>query len=137
MLGWLHAVPQPPRSSQRAKAAEPNKLSRLDQMRREGVDPQLPPNPSPQIFGWFTEIGMIEAGGMAPAALSWREINEWQRATAIDLPPWIARLFRRLSVEYLDELRRAESETRPAPWRGKVTQSEVDAELSALIRVLG
>lgn len=137
MLGWLHAVPQPPRGSPRAKAAEPNKLSRLDRMKREGAEPELPPNPAPQIFRWFTEIGMMESGGMAASALSWREINEWQRATAVTLEPWIARLIRRLSVEYLDELRRAESETRPAPWRGKVTQGEIDAELAALVRVLG
>jgi hypothetical protein len=73
---------------------------------------------------------------MGAGPVSWREINEWQRATGINLPAWEARLIRRLSSEYLAETRRAESENCPPPWRAEVTQREREVELARLQMVL-
>lgn len=137
MLGWLHSVPQPPAGSERAKRAAPNKMSRIDRMKADNVTPQMPPNPMPHFVEWFFEIGIVDAGGMGPVPLSWRTILDWQDAVGIELSPWEAKLMRDLSVAYVTEKTRGENETCPAPWRGKVTQQEVDAELKALIAVLG
>lgn len=137
MMAWLHAVPKPAEGSARAKAAEQNKLSRLEQMTRQGIRPAMPPNPAPQFVAWFIEMGIVENGGMGPVPLSWTAIAAWQRVTGVTLQPWEARLIRKLSIEYIDQKSRAESESCPAPWRGKVTDRECNIEDAALRRVLG
>jgi hypothetical protein len=137
-LAWLHATPKPDEKTKRAKTADPVKtLSRLDQMKRDGVVPAMPFNPAPHILSRLIEIGLTESNGMGATPLSWREINEWQRAMSIELAPWEARLIRRLSVEYLTEGRRAESENCPPPWRAEVTQRERDLEQARLEMLLG
>ena len=137
-MAWLNATPRP---DERTKAAEPKyerkRLSRQEQMKKDGVPVRMPPNPLPHLVGWFVEIGISEANGMGASPLSWGEINEWQRATGVALSPWEARLIRRLSTEYLAESRKAESENHPAPWRAAPTQREREAEQRALERVLG
>lgn len=97
----------------------------------------MPPNPMPHIIARWIEIGMTEGGGMAPAALSWREINEWQRATGVSLGTWEARTIRALSVAYIAESRRAEDETCPPPWKPHVTLRERETEEARLRMVLG
>ena len=74
---------------------------------------------------------------MGAGPLSWREIDAWCNRTHIDLAPWESRLIRRLSVEYLAEGRRAESENCPPPWRAEVTAEEVQTEVDRLRMVLG
>ena len=78
------------------------------------------------------EIGLTEQGGMGPAPLSWREIDAWCNRTGINLPPWEARLYRHLSVEYLKELHRAESETCIPPWKAPVTERQRKEELARI-----
>lgn len=137
-LAWLHATPKPPEGTKRAKYADKApRLSRLDAMKRDGVTPKMPPNPAPHIIGWLVEMGLSEAAGMGSAPISWATINEWQRATRVALKPWEARLIHTLSVEYLAEGRKAESETCPAPWRAAPTQADRNAELARLQMVLG
>lgn len=137
-MAWLNATPQP---DERAKAADPKfkrkRVSRQEQMKKDGIPVRMPPNPLPHLVAWFVEIGMSEAAGMGASPLSWREINEWQRATGVALSPWEARLIRRLSTEYLAESRKAESENHPAPWRAEVTKREREIEQQRLERVLG
>lgn len=91
----------------------------------------------PHFLAWFIEIGMCELGGMAARPLSWSEINEWQRASGIDLAPWEAVLMRSLSVAYVGELSLAESMNRPAPWSTELTARERDLEAARLDAVLG
>lgn len=137
-LAWLRAVPQPPPGSRRAKAASDNrtKLSRIEAQYGR-TPPPMPPNPAPHITERLMEIGLAEAAGMGTVPVSWREIEAWQRLTGTVLPPWEARLIRRLSAEYIAENRAAEDESRPAPWRAPVTVREVDTEESRLRSVLG
>lgn len=137
-LAWLHATPKPPAGSRRAKGDRPDaRLSRIDDLKRRKIAPQLPPNPAPHLTDRLIEIGLSEAAGMGAGPLSWQTIAAWQRLTAVPLEPWEARLLRRLSVAYLAEGRRAEDETCPPPWRTEVTQAERDAEEADLMRLLG
>jgi hypothetical protein len=137
-MAWLAATPKPPEGSLRAKSpGQAPTISRADQMRKQGITPQMPPNPAPHIVTRLVEIGLTGSNGMGSVPLSWLEINEWQRATAVRLAPWEARLIRDLSVAYLAESRRAESETCPPPWRAQVTKREAETEEARLRAVLG
>ena len=137
-MAWLHATPKPPEGSKRAKfEANTKRVSRLDKMKADKIMPSMPPNPAPHIIDRLVEIGLSEAAGMGVAPLSWREINEWQRATCVTLPPWEARLIRKLSTEYIAEGRRAEDDTYPSPWRAPVTQREIDTEAAGIRALMG
>ena len=137
-MAWLNAVPKPPAGSKRAAMTDQGpQLTRIERMKRDKVTPKLPPNPMPHLIGHLMEIGLSEAAGMGAAPLSWLTIDVWQRITGVELSPWEARLIRKLSVEYLAEGRRAESETCPPPWRAAVTRSEREAETARLMAVLG
>lgn len=139
-MAWLNAVPKPDPRSRRAKAAQdaPPRLSRLDELKKRKVEPAMPPNPAPELIARVIEIGLTEAGAMAAVPLAWGTIADWSRTTRVVLQPWEARLMRRLSVEYVAEGRKAESENCPPPWRSEViTQAERAAEIDDLRGLLG
>lgn len=137
-MAWLHATPKPPEGSKRAKSeAQQPKLSRLDQMKKDGITAQMPPNPLPHILTRFIEMGITESNGMGPSPLSWATIEGWQRITAVDLAPWEARLLRQMSLAYIAEGRKAEAENCPPPWRAEVTPRELDIAEAKLRMVLG
>lgn len=137
-MAWLNATPKP---DERSKAARPEyerpQISRIEQLKKDKVPILMPPNPAPVITDRLIEIGMTEAAGMGSAPLSWLTIDAWQRVTGVTLPAWEARLLRQLSVEYLTESRKAESQNCPSPWRAQVTQRERDVEQARLEMVLG
>ncbi len=137
-MAWLHATPKPDARSRRAKE-EPaeSRLSRIDDLKRKKIVPQMPPNPAPHITDWLIEMGLTQAVGMGAGPLSWAEIAAFQVNTCIRLEPWETRLIRELSKAYLAEGRLAESENYPAPWRAPVTQRELDIEEAQLRRLLG
>lgn len=141
MMAWLNATPKPDERTKRGKRLAEGKvpppISRIEKMKADKITPQLPPNPAPHIIDRLVEIGMTEAAGMGVGPLSWREINEWQRATSVTLEPWEARLIHSLSVAYVSESRRAESENCPPPWRAEVTKREIEVERAALDLLLG
>jgi hypothetical protein len=137
-MAWLHATPKPDPNSRRGKLEnQPPPISRREQMKKDGIQPQMPPNPAPHIIGRFIEMGMTQSDGMGRTVLSWSEISAWCERTMINLPPWESRLMRELSSAYLSEGRAAESETCPPPWRGIVTQRERDVSEANLDRLLG
>lgn len=103
----------------------------------EKAELPMPPNPAPHIIGWLTEIGLAGVGGMAAVPVPWSEISEWQRNSGITLEPWVARLIRRLSVDYVAMSRKAEEEHCPPPWRAPVSAWERDTETERLMMVLG
>lgn len=106
-------------------------------MRKEGREILLPDIEHPWILEQLMEIGLFEVSGMDRVPLSWREINEWQRATGVPLQPWQARLMRRLSADYLAELRRAENLHCPPPWSAGPTAADRAADENALRDLLG
>lgn len=137
-MAWLNATPKPPEGSKRAAAnQQPPALSRIDQLKRDKIAPQMPPNPAPHVIDRLVEMGLTEAAGMGAGPLSWLTIAAWSTMTAVPLAPWEARLIRRLSIEYLAEGRRAESENCPPPWRGEITDREKQLEVDRLRLLLG
>jgi hypothetical protein len=109
----------------------------MDELKRDGITPQMPSNPAPHIIARLIEIGITEAKGMGPAPLSWGEIAAWQFDTGVPLAPWESRLLRQLSVAYIAEGRRAEAENCPPPWRAQITQRELEVAEARLRMVLG
>jgi hypothetical protein len=137
-MAWLGATPKPPRGSKRAEKFDvAEAISRHDQMKRLGVEPPMPPNPASHIVDRLVEMGIVEAAGMGTAPLSQREIHYWQLNSGVRLPPWEARLMRRLSVDYLAESRRAEEETCPPPWNAPSSEGTRRLEAAILDMVLG
>lgn len=137
-MAWLHATPKPDARSRRGKEeSTASKLSRIAELKRKKIDPQMPPNPAPHITDWLIEMGLVEAAGMGAVQISSRELAAWQGNTCVRLEPWEARLIRKLSKAYLDEGRVAESENCPPPWRAPVTQRELEIEEAQLRAVLG
>lgn len=137
-MAWLNTAPKPDERTKRAKvAADAPKVTRAERMKADGVDLPLPPNPLPHVIDHLLEVGLTEAAGMGAGPISWLTIDAWARRACIDLTPWEARLIRRLSVEYVAEQRRAESENCPPPWAWQVTDAEKQAANRALEMVLG
>ena len=137
-MAWLQAVPKPPDGSRRAKGFDTAKaISRFDQLKRDNIVPPMPSNPLPHMITRLIEIGLTETTGMGPAPLSWSAIAAWQAVTGVPLAAWEARLIRNLSVAYIGESRRAESENCPPPWRAPVTDRERNLETARLQMVLG
>lgn len=136
-MAWLNATPKPVEGTKRAKAGLGAKISRLDKLRQDSAPVPLPPNPAPHIIDRLVEIGLTEAAGMGSGPISWQAIHAWQAMTGTAIEPWEARLLRKLSVEYLAESRRAESENCPPPWRRIVTVRERETEVQRLRMVLG
>lgn len=137
-MAWLQTTPKPDPKRYGGKVPEGLKfVSRHEEMKAKGITPQLPPNPAPHIIDQLIEIGLTEAAGMSFGPVSWREINEWQKATGVILQPWEARLMRRLSSEYVSFSRKAEDEGCSPPWRGPVTEEMRKAEQEQLEAVLG
>lgn len=97
----------------------------------------MPPTAAPHIIDRLLEIGLSEAAGMGVVPISWTTISAWQQVSAVELDPWEARLIHRLSMAYVAEGHRAESETCPSPWRAPVTREEANAEEANLRAALG
>lgn len=106
-------------------------------MKKDGIIPQMPPNPVPHVIVRLIEIGITETTGMGPAPLSWREIQAWQSATNVRLPPWETRLIRALSLAYMGESAKAENENCPSPMRAEITERDREVEEVKLRMVLG
>lgn len=136
-MAWLAATPKPPAGSNREKAGLGAKISRAEKMKKDGVTPQMPPNPLPHIIDRLIEIGLTEPAGMGMAPISWQTLDAWANRTNLDISPWEARLLRHLSVAYLGEFNRAGVETCPPPMRVKVTQRDAEIERAELRALLG
>lgn len=137
-MAWLNTTPKPGERTKRAKLnIETPKMTRAERMKKDGVAVPMPPNPLPHVVDRLIEIGLTEAAGMGAGPVSWQTMDAWANRTSVDIEPWEARLIRRLSVEYVAEQRRAESENCPAPWRWQVTEAEKAAAQRELESVLG
>lgn len=118
-LGWWHAIPQP----KPGKAVVVQRLNRVQIAHEGGAKPDLPPLDArlQEIVGLLFDAGPVSssAGGSMP--LTWADLQAWQAATGLDLPPWQLRLLRRLSGDYLMELNQGASVDAPPPWERNLT----------------
>lgn len=134
----MNATPRPPADSPRAKTFNlVTALSRLEQLKKDRIEPQMPPLPLPHMIERWTEIGMTGSNGMSATPLNWVEIAAWQTNTCVRLTPWEARMIRALSLAYVAQSRISEEETCPPPWTGAVTEAEKATEIAVLDAVLG
>ena len=130
-MAWLHAVPDPPAVPEGMRPSPRDSRSRQKRMAAMGVPVSLPPNPWPAMVRHLLDIGPIISTGQGAVEVSWRDLAEWQRGAGLKLSPWRARLLRRLSREYLDELHLSRSPDRPAPWsdpRAEAVERALEAD---------
>lgn len=85
-------------------------------MTADGIAPDMPPVRAPWIIDTLMDIGPSEPGAMGPVPLSWATIVHWQSCMGVDLAPWLCRLLRRLSIEFVTESQNAREPDCPAPW---------------------
>jgi len=64
------------------------------------------------IVAHLIELGVVEGEN----ALTWQEIESWQRQTGAELQPWEIRFVKRLSEAYLSESHAARDPDAEAPW---------------------
>ncbi|QHJ00120.1 hypothetical protein GT347_20330 [Xylophilus rhododendri] len=95
--------------------------SRLSRILAKGDQPELPPDPLPELTAILMDAGPTQPSGMGPVPLTATELRAWQQGTATYLTRWEFRLVLRLSAEYLAELQRASDPLRPPPWINKPT----------------
>lgn len=115
---WLSAVPERPKNDR----SEAPLLSRLERLRQDRKDedyrPDMPPiDVGGHVIGYLFEVGPSMVVGMGPGPVTHEELRAWQGNTGIELQPWEVRFLRRLSFDYLAELRKAEKPDCPPPWR--------------------
>ena len=136
-LAWWHAVPQPPPSKLKgAPKAPPNRQSRMAARLAAGGEPDLPElDPSlAHVVAYLFDAGPTSAAGQYGSALSWADLQAWQAAAGIYLPPWQLRLLRRLSGEYLSESFIAEAWDAPPPWERDADRAKVAAHVRKVLR---
>jgi hypothetical protein len=90
-------------------------------------DAGLPDCSARFLVDYLLEIGPIKPVGMGSGSIDWQDIEAWQRCTGITLPPWQARMLRRLSRSYLAMSREAEEPDCRSPTQEEVTQREREA----------
>ena len=84
------------------------------------------------------EVGPTDPGAMGAVPISWATIGEWQHCMGLDLPPWLVRLLRRLSVEFVAETVRAREPDCPPPWTATsvLNRDEVSRKVTNAFRAL-
>jgi len=131
---WLAAVPEA------AAHEKQQRTSRLERLRELHKDPDYQPDmPSVEgaayLLGYLFDVGPVLAAGMGPGPITYTELAAWCQLHSIELEPWEVQFMRRLSFEYLNELRAAEQPDRPAPWgvvRAQFTATNMRAQIAAL-----
>lgn len=99
--------------------------------------PPIPPAGAHIITHLF-EAGPVMAGPAGALALTWGEIEAWQRATATPLTPWEARTLRRISAAYAGELHAATEPDAPAPYTPReIVRSQRQAVARGVRNIFG
>lgn len=137
-LAWLGTAPKPRTGKTPKPEPESEPLTRLQRMAIDDLTPDFPPIRTPWIIDHLMDLGPSEAGAMGPVPISWASIDHWQRCSCIDLPPWTARLLRRLSVDFVAETVRAREPDCPPPWTAtsSLNRDEVSRKVTNAFRAL-
>ncbi len=81
----------------------------------DDLSPDFPAIRTPWVIDWLMEVGPTDPGAMGSVPISWTSIDHWQHCMGLELPPWLARLLRRLSVDFVAETVRAREPDCPRP----------------------
>lgn len=111
-MAWLNAT------LKRGEVPEAAPTTRRELIEAQGEKPRMPPvEGAPHLLAYLFEVGpaISSGGGLAP--VDDVALRAWQENTGVTLRPWQVRILRRLSRDYLDELRLSEERRRQAPWR--------------------
>jgi hypothetical protein len=114
-------------------------MTRMQAMTAGGLVPDMPVIRTPWIIDALMEIGPSEAGAMGQVPLSWASIDHWQRCIGAELQPWVCRLIRRLSIEFVSEGQRAREPDCPQPFAamaGDTNRAAVSRKVSHAFRAL-
>ncbi len=108
-------------------------------LREIGRDPDLPDlEPSFHfIVAMLFEAGPISASGDGYTVLSWQELDAWKKCCGVSLAPWLARLIRKLSADYVRESREATAYDAPQPWVGDQTPERRERVSEHIKRLMG
>ena len=137
-LAWLGTVPKP-RTAKTGKlepSGEP--LTRLQCMVVDDLTPDFPAIRTPWVIDWLMEVGPNDPGAMGAVPISWTTIGQWQHCMGLDLPPWLVRLLRHLSVEFVTETVRARDPDCPPPWTATsvLNRDEVSRKVTNAFRAM-
>ena len=104
----------------------------------DDLGPDFPPIRTPWVIDWLMEVTPTDPGAIGAVPISWGSIEHWQRCMGYDLPPWVAKLLRRLSVEFVAETVRAREPDCPPPWTATsvLNRDEVSRKVSNAFRAL-
>lgn len=116
-VAWLNATPEWPQVEGRKKAP-PKERSRREDI-EEYVGRQIMPYipGGDYLLAYFFEFGPATKDG----AVEPPDVESWARILGIEWKPWQARLFVRLSREYVAEQHRAKGYHAEPPWPGAVS----------------
>ncbi|MFD2112568.1 phage tail assembly chaperone [Thiorhodococcus fuscus] len=138
----MHSVPDP-KDRKRGGEDRRTRRQRLDSAERDTPPPELDmpplePEAAPYLDLLF-EVGPTEPGEYGHRALSWRELESWQRQTGQRLMSAEVRMIRRLSAVYASAAQEMRAHDAMAPWpdRDPVERSvSVDSSLENLFAAL-
>ena len=71
------------------------------------------------LLDYLWEVGPVTGSASGPAPVTHQEILAWQQGGGIRLQPWEFRMLHALSVDYANELHRAEAPDCKPPWKTK------------------
>lgn len=124
MLAWLQAVPNAPAGAAAFGRKANEQKTRFESMRDRNEPIEMPPVDSGgYLIDWLLDAGPDMAGAMGASALTWSEIDAWQRLTGHTLAPWEADLLRHLSKAFVRQSIEAKDPDCPPPWLAKPTDA--------------
>jgi hypothetical protein len=137
-LAWLGTAPKPRSTKQTKPDTDAEPLTRLQRMTIDDMAPDFPPIRTPWVIDWLMEVGPTDPGAMSAVPITWSSIEHWQHCMGHDLPPWVAKLLRRLSVEFVAETVRAREPDCPPPWTAtsSLNRDEVSRKVTNAFRAM-
>ena len=91
------------------------------------------------LLAYLWDVGPTLVAGMGIGPITHEEMRAWQSNTGVWLQPWEARILRKLSMDYIVQMRDAEKADCPPPWSAAarvVDRSSVTDRMLHAIRAL-
>lgn len=105
--------------------------ARIDEMKANGQEAEMPPNDAPHLTEYFFDAGAVMNLGGGQAPISSAELVAWQQGRGITLSPWEFSLLRRLSRDYLNQYFASQDPSEPAPY---ISRASIEANRKAVNR---